>query len=90
MHVSGTAHTVGRISLELVPNELQAEVSIVYNGEVDSHCHADAGPVTFNLRTVGPMSAQQSVTFGPPGIELEETTVKPIVRSRVTNIEAEQ
>ena len=88
VHVSGTAHTIGRISLELVPNEMQAELSIVYNGEVDSRCHADAGPVTFDLRTVGPMSASKPVTFGPSGIELGATTVMPHVKSRVTNIDA--
>jgi hypothetical protein len=87
VHVSGTAHSVGQISLEIVPNELTAEVSIVYEGEVDSHCHADAGPVTFDLRTIGPMSANKPVTFGPSGIELSETTVVPHVRTRVTNIQ---
>ncbi|MDZ4656844.1 MAG: hypothetical protein SH868_04615 [Bythopirellula sp.] len=89
VHVSGTARTVGRISLELVPNEQQAELSIIYNGQVDSHCHADAGPVSFNLRTVGPMSASKPVTFDPTGIELGSTTVKPAVRTRVTNIQAD-
>ncbi len=89
VHVSGTARTVGRISLELEPNEQQAEVSIIYNGQVDSHCHADAGPVTFNLRTIGPMSASKPVIFGPTGIELGVTSVKPQVRTRVTNIQAD-
>jgi hypothetical protein len=87
VHVSGTAHTVGQISLELVPNDMTAEVSIIYNGEVDSHCHADAGPVTFDLRTIGPMSANKPVTFGPSGIELGETNVVPQVRTHVTNIQ---
>lgn len=87
VHVSGTAHTVGQISLEIVPNDMTAEVSIVYRGEVDSHCHADAGPVTFDLRTVGPMSASKPVTFGPSGIQIGETLVVPQVRTRVTNIQ---
>lgn len=89
VHVRGTAHTVGEISLELVPNDLQAELSIVYNGEVDSHCHADAGPVTFNIRTIGPMKASKPVTFGPTGIEMGETSIHPRVRTRVTNINAD-
>lgn len=87
VHVSGTARTVGQISLEIVPNDMTAEVNIIYNGEVDSHCHADAGPVSFDLRTIGPMSASKPVTFGPSGIELGKTDVLPQVRTHVTNIQ---
>jgi hypothetical protein len=89
VNVSGTAHTLGIIGLELVPNTEIAELHINYDGKVDSHCTADAGPVTFNIRTVGPMQAQKSVTFGPGGIVAEETEVDPSVRTRVTNVEAD-
>lgn len=88
VHVRGQAHTVGTVSLELRPNPLEAELSIVYNGHVDSHCHAEAGPVSFDLRTVGPMSASKPVTWGPSGIEVGMTDVEPHVCTRVTNINA--
>lgn len=86
VNVTGTAHTLGIIGLELVPNSEIAELRINYDGKVDSRCVADAGPVTFNIRTVGPMQAQKSVTFGPDGIEAQDTTVDPSVRTRVTNV----
>jgi hypothetical protein len=86
VNVSGTAHTQGIIGLELVPNSEIAELRINYDGKVDSRCVADAGPVTFNIRTVGPMQAQKSVTFGPGGIEAQDTSVDPSVRTRVTNV----
>ncbi len=35
------------------------------------------------------MSANKPVTFGPVGIEIGETTVQPSVRTRVTNIDAD-
>jgi hypothetical protein len=89
VNVSGTAHTQGIIGLELVPNSEIAELHINYDGKVDSHCTADAGPVTFNIRTVGPMQAQKSITFGPGGIVADETEVDPSVRTRVTNVNAD-
>lgn len=89
VNVRGTAHTLGTIGLELVPNSEIAELRINYDGKVDSHCHADAGPVTFNIRTVGPMQAQKSVTFGPAGIVATGTDVDPSVRTRVTNVNAD-
>jgi hypothetical protein len=81
---------VGTISLELVPNAQLAELSILYNGQVDSLCTADAGPLSFKMRTIGPMSASKPVTFGPTGIDLGITTVEPHVRTRVTNIQADR
>lgn len=87
--VRGTAHTLGTIRLELVPNEQIAEINILYDGEVNSHCHANAGPLSFNLRTFGPMSANKPVTFGPGGIEMAPTSVEPHVKTRVTSISAD-
>jgi hypothetical protein len=89
VNVSGTAHTLGIIGLELVPNTEIAELHINYDGKVDSRCVADAGPVTFSIRTVGPMQAQKSVTFGPGGIVAASTEVDPSVRTRVTNVNAD-
>jgi hypothetical protein len=89
VNVSGTAHTEGIIGLELMPNSEIAELRINYDGKVDSRCVADAGPVTFNIRTIGPMQAQKSVIFGPDGIVSQDTNVDPSVRTRVTNVNGE-
>ena len=89
VYVRGTAHTVGEIALELVPNPRLAQLSIVYHGTVESHCHANAGPLSFDMRTVGPVEASKSVNFDMSEIELGITTVTPKVRTSVTGISAQ-
>ncbi|TWU27365.1 hypothetical protein [Bythopirellula polymerisocia] len=90
VYVQGMAHTQGAISLELVPNPLLAELNIVYQGEVNSLCHATAGPISFNIHTAGPVSAFTPVTFGPEGIEVRDTAVEPQVRTSVGQVSAER
>ncbi len=89
VYVRGTAHTTGEISLELVPNPRLAELNIVYEGQVNSLCSANAGPVSFNIHTVGPVTAYTPVTFGPQGIDVRDTAVQPHVRTSVSSISAD-
>lgn len=90
VHVRGTAHTKGEIALELVPNSQLAELNIVYQGDVNSHCHATAGPVSFNIHTMGPVSAFTPVTFGPEGIDVQATAVEPHVCTNISNVSADR
>lgn len=90
VHVRGTAHTKGAIALELVPNSQLAELNIAYQGDVNSHCHATAGPVSFNIHTMGPVSAFTPVTFGPEGIVVQPTAVEPRVRTSINNVSADR
>lgn len=90
VYVRGTAHATGEISLELVPNPRLAELNIVYEGEVNSLSNANAGPVSFNIRAVGPVTAYTPVTFGPQGIDVRDTVVQPHVRTSISNISADR
>lgn len=88
VYVHGVAHTEGTISLELVPNLMLAELGIVYEGTVNSHCQARSGPVRFKMKTYGSVSAKKPVTFGPQGLELGSTDVAPAVHTNVTGVYA--
>ena len=90
VHVRGTAHTQGEISLELVNNPSQAELNIVYQGDVNSNCNATAGPISFKIHTTGPVYAFTPITFGPDGIDVRDTIVEPQVRTGVSQISADR
>jgi hypothetical protein len=89
VHVRGTAHSTGRITLSLEPNHQVAELCVLYQGVVDSVCRGNAGPLSFTMHTDGPVSATKPVTFGPQGIDVDRTAVAQQVHTRVTSISAE-
>jgi hypothetical protein len=88
MNVRGTASTVGRVSIRPVPNAKVAELSLDYEGMVDSTARGRTGPVTLRLRASGSAQAAKPIYFGPEGIELGPTQVTPSVVSHVTGVEA--
>jgi hypothetical protein len=88
LDIRGSARTTGRITLEVVPNEGAAELTLVFDGWVESESRAVTGPVTLHLETTGNVRAAKPLYFGPQGLELGETQVIPGVTSRVTGVEA--
>ena len=86
LYLNGTADTRGSVAFEMIPNEEQAEFSLVYNGEVAAICYADAGPVVFNIATRGPVLASTPIYFGLDDLQKGETAVTPHVRTRLTSV----
>ncbi len=89
-HVRGTAHTQGRIALELANNSAAAELRLVYQGEVESQCRAVIGPVTVGMQTNGTVRAVTPVQVSLLGVKPLATQVSPQVRTRVTSVSAQK
>ena len=86
--VTGTAHTQGRVRVQLVPNAGQAEFQLIFEGQLNSSTHGNQGPVTTQSQTSGPVMAQKSLYLTPNGIRLGQTQVSTPVQTRVTGISA--
>jgi len=86
--VHGRAHTKGHIALECLTNAAQAELQLVYQGEIESHCRALVGPITLWMQTMGPVRAITPVTISRQGVAIDETQVFPQVHTRVTSVKA--
>jgi len=86
--VRGSANSTGRVELALTPNHQVAELSIVYQGSINSTCRAVTGPVTLHLRTTGTTRAVKPIYFSPIGLRVGQTSVFPQVTSTVTAISA--
>ena len=89
-NVRGTAHTQGRIALELATNRAVAELRLVYRGVVESHCRAAIGPVTVGMQTNGTVRAVTPVQLSLLGVKPLTTQVSPQVRTRVTSVSAQK
>ena len=86
LHLSGTANTWGSVALEMVPNDELAELSLLYQGEVEAICHADAGPVALRIETRGPVVSSTPVYVSWDGLRSGETSVTPHVQTRMTDV----
>ncbi|NOZ39336.1 MAG: hypothetical protein GXP24_03815, partial [Planctomycetes bacterium] len=87
-NVHGTAHTQGRIGLEMAVNSAWADLKLVYLGEVESRCRAVIGPVTVAMHTAGVVRAVTPVQVSLQGVQLLATEVFPQVRTGVTGVSA--
>lgn len=90
LKVRGTANTTGTTTLDVTPNEEDAEISLVFTGDVFARCKADAGPAVIHVITSGPVTALKPVLFSTTGWALGETEVDAPVNTRLTNITAER
>ncbi len=88
--VHGEASTTGEISLKLLENSALADLLLVYQGDIDSHCRTVVGPVTVAMRTLGPVTAITPVQVSFSGVNLITTKVEPQVTTRVTNVSAKR
>ncbi len=86
LNLSGTAKTNGSVELVMIPNAEMAELSLVYQGEVEAICKADAGPVAINISTQGPVTARTPIYVGLEGLQSGETRVESHVRARMTGV----
>lgn len=86
MHVRGTATAVGTTSLKVVPNNLAAEIRLVYVGQINSNCRADAGPILLDVQTVGPVMAVKPFYLDLEGLKLGETQVYPQETTRLKKV----
>ena len=73
LHVSGTAHSVGSTTLEVIANAEEAELSLVFQGQVVAHCRANAGPATLNVRTAGPVEAFKPIFLSTDGLRVGDS-----------------
>ena len=88
LYVSGSANTVGTTSLEVVANAQEAEISLVFQGQVIARCRADAGPAAIHMETSGPVEAVKPIYISPAGLRLGETVVDSQVRTRLQGVSA--
>ena len=89
-NVRGTAHTQGRIRLELASSSSVAELQLVYQGQVESRCRAVIGPVTVGMHTAGSVRAVTPIQMSLGGVKPLATQVFPQVRTRVTSVSAQK
>lgn len=90
LYVRGTAKTIGTTALEVTPNEEDAEIHLVFSGDVIARCTADAGPAALHVLTSGPVVAIKPILFSTTGWSLGETSVDAPVDTRLTNVTAER
>jgi len=88
LHVRGSAHSVGSTSLEVIANAEEAELSLVFRGQVVANCRADAGPATLNVQTAGPIEAVKPIYLSTTGLRLGDTTVNSKVQTRLQGVSA--
>lgn len=88
LNVFGTATTTGQVAFELRPNDEAAELSLIFQGWVESQTQAAAGPVTIYINTSGDVEASKPLYFSPRGLEFGATSVFPQVSSNVTGVAA--
>lgn len=88
LRVSGSANSVGSTSLEVVANEEEAQISLVFQGQVVARCSADAGPAAIHVETLGPIGAVKPIYLNLAGVHLGETDVDSQVSTRLTGVTA--
>jgi hypothetical protein len=88
LRVSGSAHSVGSTSLEVVANKEEAQISLVFQGEVIAHCSADAGPAAIHVETLGPIGAIKPIYLSMAGVRLGATLVDSQVMTRLQGVTA--
>lgn len=89
LHVRGSAKSIGSTTLEVVANPQEAEISLVYRGEVVAHCTADAGPAAIHVKTSGPIEAVKPIYLSLAGLQLGETVVDSRVKTRMQRVSAD-
>ncbi|MCA9229502.1 MAG: hypothetical protein KDA57_02530 [Planctomycetales bacterium] len=90
LQVRGTANTVGSTELEIVANEVNAEVRLVFKGKVLACCKADAGPAQLHVMTSGPVQASKPLLFSTTGWTLGETKIETPVNTRLRKVTADR
>jgi len=88
LYIRGSATSTGRFSLKFVPNQQTAQARLIYDGRIDSQCVVEAGPVQLNLVTQGPVAATKDFFIDVSGLEIDDTSVTPNVRSCITSVSA--
>jgi hypothetical protein len=88
LHVRGRAHSVGSTSLEVIANADEAELSLVFQGQVVAHCRADAGPAALNVLTAGPVEAFRPIYLDLEGLRAGQTSVNSQVHTSLESISA--
>ena len=88
LQVSGSANSVGSTSLEVIANEQEAEISLVYRGKVLANCRADAGPAAIHVQTSGFVGAVKPIYISLAGLRLGETVVDSQVNTRLKGVTA--
>jgi len=86
--IHGTAHTHGQISLKIEAHQKMADLQLVYQGEIESHCRAIVGPLTIAMQTLGSVRAITPIQISLQGIKLLTTEVYPQMQTHVTNVSA--
>lgn len=86
--VRGSATSTGQVEIALAPNDQVAEISVIYQGTINSRCRGTTGPVTLHMETRGTARAVKPIYFSPLGLQLGETAVFPQVTSNVTAVSA--
>ena len=90
LRVRGTAKTTGSTSLEVVENDENAEIRLIFAGSIVARCAADAGPAAIHVLTTGSVKAFKPVLFNTSGWTLGETTIDAPVRTKLTNVTADR
>ena len=88
MQVRGTASSTGSTTLEVIANEQEAEISLVYRGQVVAQCSADAGVAAIHVTTLGPISAAKPIYLGLTGLRLGKTVVDSRVSTQLQGVTA--
>ncbi|MCH7751415.1 MAG: hypothetical protein IH898_04600 [Planctomycetes bacterium] len=88
LRISGSANSVGSTLLEIVANEEEAQISLVFRGKVIAHCRADAGPAAIHMVTSGPIGAVKPIYISMAGLRLGETVVDSQVTTRLSGVTA--
>ena len=86
MQVSGSANSVGSTSLEVVANAEEAQISLVFQGQVIANCRADAGPAAIHVQTFGPIGAIKPIYISMAGLRLGKTLVDSQVNTRLVGV----
>jgi len=65
--VYGTATTNGQVSIDFVPNDLQAHVSLYLSGNIHSDNYSPVGPITVFTGSQGQVEARRSIYLNVGG-----------------------
>lgn len=90
LRISGSANSVGSTSLEIVANEEEVLICLVFHGKMVAHCRADAGPASLRMTTFGPVAATKPIYIGMAGLRLGKTLVDAHVTTQLRGVTADR
>ncbi len=86
--ISGTGHTVGKLSLQLIPNPNKAELETILNGTVETKTVGYNGPATIYASGATAIVGRKRIVFDENGVASYPATATANTRTQINGVAA--